>query len=358
MLDDGVLDGLSVDRFEGVLRAKSEAAWHLHELTRELDLSAFVLFSSFSATVGGAGQGNYAAANAFLDALAEHRRAEGLPATSVAWGPWADGGMATQDAAVSGRMERFGLPAMEPELAVTAMARAVNQSDTCPVITDIDWPRFTAGVDGTRLGLLFGDIAEVRTARQAADATLDGQPAGTHRPTLATTLAELPAAEREPALLDLVRTHTAAVLGYVTHEGIDAERGFFDMGLDSLTAVELRNRLNAATGLRLRPTALFDYGSPSALARHLKGELVEDEAAPEKSLPAEIDRLETVLTAMPQDDITRTKAIVRLQSVLAKLSEPVSGGGGAVGDDNADDDLESASVDELFDVIDRELGDA
>ncbi|WP_414085329.1 type I polyketide synthase [Streptomyces asiaticus] len=358
VLDDGVLDGLSVDRFEGVLRAKSEAAWHLHELTRELDLSAFVLFSSFSATVGGAGQGNYAAANAFLDALAEHRRAEGLPATSVAWGPWADGGMATQDAAVSGRMERFGLPAMEPELAVTAMARAVNQSDTCPVITDIDWPRFTASVDGTRLGLLFGDIAEVRTARQAADATLDGQPAGTHRPTFATTLAELPAAEREPALLDLVRTHTAAVLGYATHEGVDVERGFFDMGLDSLTAVELRNRLNAATGLRLRPTALFDYGSPSALARHLKGELVEDEAAPEKSLPAEIDRLETVLTAMPQDDITRTKAIVRLQSVLAKLSEPVGGGGGAVRDDNADDDLESASVDELFDVIDRELGDA
>ncbi|MBB4788195.1 SDR family NAD(P)-dependent oxidoreductase [Streptomyces rapamycinicus NRRL 5491] len=358
VLDDGVLDGLSVDRFQGVLRAKSEAAWHLHELTRELDLSAFVLFSSFSATVGGAGQGNYAAANAFLDALAEHRRAEGLPATSVAWGPWADGGMATQDAAISGRMERFGLPAMEPELAVTAMARAVNQPDSCPVITDIDWPRFTAGVDGTRLGLLFGDIAEVRTARQAADATLDGQPAGPHRPTLATTLAELPAAEREPALRDLVRTHTAAVLGYATHEGIDTERGFFDMGLDSLTAVELRNRLNAATGLRLRPTALFDYGSPSALARHLKGELVEDEAAPEKSLPAEIDRLETVLTAMPQDDIARTKAIVRLQSVLAKLSEPVGGGGSSVRDDSANDDLESASVDELFDVIDRELGDA
>ncbi|MGW7759020.1 SDR family NAD(P)-dependent oxidoreductase, partial [Streptomyces violaceusniger] len=359
VLDDGVLDGLSVGRFEGVLRAKSEAAWHLHELTRELDLSAFVLFSSFSATVGGAGQGNYAAANAFLDALAEHRRAEGLPATSVAWGPWADGGMAAQDAAVSGRMERFGLPAMEPELAVTAMARAVNQSDTCPVITDIDWPRFTAGVDGTRLGLLFGDIAEVRAVRQAADATLDGQTAGTHRPALATTLAELPAAEREPALLDLVRTQTAAVLGYATHEGIDGERGFFDMGLDSLTAVELRNRLNAATGLRLRPTALFDYGSPSALARHLKGELVEDEAAPEKSLPAEIDRLESVLSAMEQDDIARTKAIVRLQSVLAKLSEPVSGGGSAVRDDVAnDDDLESASVDELFDVIDRELGDA
>ncbi|MCQ8195519.1 SDR family NAD(P)-dependent oxidoreductase, partial [Streptomyces rugosispiralis] len=358
VLDDGVLDGLSADRFEGVLRAKSEAAWHLHELTRELDLSAFVLFSSFSATVGGAGQGNYAAANAFLDALAERRRAEGLPATSVAWGPWADGGMATQDAVISGRMERFGLPPMEPELAVTAMARAVSQSDTCPVITDIDWPRFTAGVDGTRLGHLFGDIAEVRTVRQATDATLDGQPAGDHRPTLGTTLAELPAAERETALLDMVRTHTAAVLGYATHEGIDGERGFFDMGLDSLTAVELRNRLNVATGLRLRPTALFDYGSPSALARHLMGELVEDEAAPEKSLPAEIDRLESVLTAMSQDDITRTKAIVRLQSVLAKLSEPVGGGGSAVRDDNGDDDLESASVDELFDVIDRELGDA
>ncbi|WP_345056960.1 KR domain-containing protein, partial [Streptomyces rameus] len=359
VLDDGVLDGLSVERFEGVLRAKAEGARHLHELTRGLDLSAFVLFSSFSATVGGAGQGNYAAANAYLDALAEVRRAEGLPATSIAWGPWAENGMAADSALVSGRMERFGLPPMDPALAVTALERAISGSDTCPVITDVDWSRFGKELSGSRNSALFGEIAEVQELYRTVDhASTDGPAEPTSA--LAETLAALPVAEREPMLLDVIRKHTATVLGYGTPTGIDTERGFFEMGLDSLTAVELRNRLNTASGLRLPSTTLFDYASPAALARHLLAELAPDASAPENALPEEIDRLESVLSALPEDDMARARAVVRLQSMLAKLSHAGAGTAvqGATGGDALDGDLDGVSVDELFDVIDRELGDA
>ncbi|MEU3664071.1 phosphopantetheine-binding protein, partial [Streptomyces sp. NPDC032940] len=303
-------------------------------------------------------QANYAAANAYLDALAEARRGEGLPATSIAWGPWADDGMAAQNALVSGRMERFGLPPMEPGLAVKAMEQAITGPDACPVITDVDWSRFAKELTGSRTSALFGEIAEVRQLHQnvgesAEDASAEGAVP------LAETLAALPAAERETLLLDLIRKHTATVLGHASHAGIDAERGFFEMGLDSLTAVELRNRLNTATGLKLRPTTLFDYASPSALAHHLLGELAPEDDAPEKALPVEIDRIEAVLTALPQDDIARTRAVVRLQAMLAKLDQPSAAfTEGADPDEAADDDLEDASLDELFDVIDRELGDA
>jgi acyl carrier protein len=328
-------------------------------LTRGAGLSAFVLFSSFSATVGGAGQGNYAAANAYLDALAQVRRAEGLPATSIAWGPWAEDGMAAENALVSGRMERFGLPPMDPERAVKAMEQALGGSDACPVITDVDWSRFGKELSGSRNSALFGEIAEVRELHRAVERSSADGPA---EPTsaLTDTLAALPVAEREPMLLDLIRKHTATVLGYGAQSGIDADRGFFEMGLDSLTAVELRNRLNAASGLRLPSTALFDYASPAALARHLLAELAPDEGAPENALPAEIDRLESVLSALPEDDMARARAVVRLQSMLAKLSQAgaTSGAQTVAAGDATDDDLDGVSVDELFDVIDRELGDA
>ncbi|MEV8480150.1 type I polyketide synthase [Streptomyces sp. NPDC051173] len=358
VLDDGVLDGQSVARFEDVLRAKAEAARHLHELTQDMDLSAFVLFSSFSATVGGAGQANYAAANAYLDALAELRRSEGLAATSIAWGPWANDGMAAQNSMVSGRMERFGLPPMDPELALKSLEQALTGSDACPVITDVDWSRFAKELDGARNSALFGEIPEVKQLHRTVDGLPEADSAAEGTSALADTLVALPAAERESVLLDLIRRNTATVLGYATQAGVDAERGFFEMGLDSLTAVELRNRLNAATGLRLRPTTLFDYASPTALARHLMGELAPDSSAPENALPSEIDRLEAVLTGLPQDDIARTKAVVRLQSMLAKLNDTGAASGTETEPDDAVDDLESVSVDELFDVIDRELGDA
>ncbi|MFH8367652.1 type I polyketide synthase [Streptomyces sp. NPDC018031] len=352
VLDDGVLDGMTPERFETVLRSKAEAARHLHELTAGLDLSAFVLFSSFSGTVGAAGQANYASANAYLDALAEQRRAAGLPATSVAWGPWADGGMAAQDAAGS-RMERFGLPAMDPELAIAALQRAVDQDEACVAVTDIDWERFVPALGATRLGPLFAELPEVRQLSRRTgpgDGAADAAPSDGSA--LVRSLTGLADAERDRVLLDLVRTHTATVLGHASPDGVEAERGFFEMGLDSLTAVELRNRLNAATGLRLPPTTLFDYGVPSALAGHLKAELVGADT-PARSLNEEIDRLESAISAAPLDDLARSRAAVRLQALLAKLDE----GDNAPGDE-VNYDLDEVSVDELFDVIDRELGDA
>ncbi|WP_414084046.1 type I polyketide synthase, partial [Streptomyces asiaticus] len=274
VLDDGVLDGLSVERFEGVLRAKSEAAWHLHELTRELDLSAFVLFSSFSGTVGAAGQANYAAANATLDALAEWRRGAGLPATSVAWGPWADNGMAVSSAEVSRTIRRNGMTAMDPRLALAALERAVTHPDAALAVVDADWGRFADTFEARRLSRLLSGVPEVRELTATAR-TGDTDPAHTEESSaLVRRLETLSEAERQRTLLELVRAHVAAVLG---HSGVDAigpGRAFMEIGFDSLTAVGLRNQLSEATGVQLPATLVFDYPTPTALAGYLLTELL------------------------------------------------------------------------------------
>ncbi|MEV6874188.1 type I polyketide synthase [Amycolatopsis sp. NPDC051128] len=242
-LDDALLDQLSLEQVDHVLRVKAEAALNLHELTGDLD--AFVLFSSFGGMFGAAGQGNYAPGNAFVDALARRRRAEGLPATAVVWGHWAAGGMAT--GAVEERMLSRGVPAMDPDLAIAALQRVLDHDETSAVVVDIDWARVVA-VSGTP-SPLFRDIPEVR--RLVAETT----------PEVVTDL------------LDVVRTQVAAVLGYDSGAEVDAGRAFRDLGFDSVTAIELRNRLQAATGLRLPATLVFDYPSPEGLARHLTTEL-------------------------------------------------------------------------------------
>ncbi|MYU19329.1 SDR family NAD(P)-dependent oxidoreductase, partial [Streptomyces sp. SID8361] len=170
VLDDGVLESLTPERFASVLRAKADAALALDELTRDLDLSAFVLFSSTSGTVGAAGQANYAAANAFLDALAERRRAEGLPATSIAWGPWAAGGMAA-DEALEQRMRRAGMPPMDADLAIDALQRALDLGDAAVTVADVEWDRFAAGFTAGRPSPLLADLPEVRQAAARSAAT-------------------------------------------------------------------------------------------------------------------------------------------------------------------------------------------
>ncbi|WP_370088372.1 type I polyketide synthase, partial [Streptacidiphilus sp. MAP12-16] len=275
VLDDGVVDGLTAERFAGVARAKVAAALNLHELTADLDLSAFVLFSSMAGTIGSAGQGNYAAANAFLDALAEQRRADGLPATSIAWGPWGQGGMAA-DGVVEQRLRRDGVPPLPPELAIAALQQALDHRDGALTIADIAWDRFLPGMTAVRRSELFSEIPE---ARQAAAAAHESSRSGGATSSQAARLVGLPEVEQHRILLDLVRTNVAAVLAHTGSDAVEAGRAFKELGFDSLTAVELRNRLNAATGLRLPTTLVFDYPSATALANHLRSELLGQDSA-------------------------------------------------------------------------------
>ncbi|MEU8686584.1 SDR family NAD(P)-dependent oxidoreductase, partial [Streptomyces sp. NPDC048611] len=262
VLDDGTLATMDAERFATVLRPKTEAAAHLHELTRAHDLTAFVLFSSLAGTLGAAGQANYAAANAGLDALARHRRAHGLPATSIAWGPWAHDGMAA-DPTLRAKLTRAGLPPMEPDTALVALQQALDHGETHLVIADIDWDTFPAGRNA-----LFGKLPE-------AAAQSPGQATGAEGVRSLLAALRTPA-EQEQHLLRLVRRTTATVLGYPGPEDVGTTRTFQELGTDSLTAVELRNTLSAAVSLPLSPTLVFDHPTPSALARHLRTALLGD----------------------------------------------------------------------------------
>ncbi|QWF78547.1 type I polyketide synthase [Amycolatopsis sp. CA-230715] len=259
IVDDGVLDSLTPERVAGVLRPKADAARNLHELTSDLD--AFVLFSSAAGVLGGAGQTSYAAANAYLDALAEQRRADGLPATAIAWGPWAGGGMAAAGD-VEDRARRGGIAALEPETALRVLARAVG-TDTALTVLDADWTRFAARMSGP----LLAELPEVSAAKPAEGSAVDVSE-------LANRLAGLPENERLEAVLDVVRSFAAAVLGYAGAEAIDQDRAFRDLGFDSLTALEFRNQLGAAVEVPLPATLVFDYPTPVALARFLVGEVL------------------------------------------------------------------------------------
>ncbi|MFE1409124.1 SDR family NAD(P)-dependent oxidoreductase, partial [Streptomyces sp. NPDC058770] len=266
-LDDGVLDHLTADRLGHVLRPKATAAELLDQYTRHLDLDAFVLFSSAAATFGNEGQANYAAANTHLDALAQRRHALGLPATSVAWGAWADSGMATGQGAAE-QLHRSGFPAMSPELALTALAEAVGHGTAALTVADIDWARFVPAYTAARPSPLISDLTDVRDLLAAAgscDAQLDEE-------SLTGRLAALSAPKREELLLELVRTQAALVLGHAGPQSVAPNRAFKDLGFDSLGAVQLRNRLNAATGLRLTTSVIFDYPTAGELARHVLGE--------------------------------------------------------------------------------------
>ncbi|MGV9848187.1 SDR family NAD(P)-dependent oxidoreductase, partial [Streptomyces sp. NPDC003442] len=272
VLDDGVIETLTPERVDTVLRPKVDAAFHLHELTREMDLAAFVVFSSAAGTFGGAGQGNYAAANAYVDALAAHRRALGLPAVSLAWGFWAErsgmtGHLADEDVR---RMRRGGIAPLTSEegLELFDVAGTMAQPVLLPVRLDL--PALRAQAASGAVPALLGDLLSVPTRRTVRSA--DG---GAGESELWRRLAPLSADEQDEVLLNLVCTHVAEVLGYAGADSIEVGRAFKELGFDSLTAVELRNRLNTATGLRLPATLVFDYPTPVVIARHLRSELVE-----------------------------------------------------------------------------------
>ncbi|WP_438318883.1 SDR family NAD(P)-dependent oxidoreductase [Streptomyces sp. HUAS TT3] len=356
VLDDGVVGSLTAERLSAVLRPKVDAAWNLHELTRGLDLSAFVLFSSAAGVFGGAGQANYAAANTFLDALAAHRRAAGLAGTSLAWGLWAEtGGMgATLAAEDVSRLGRGGVDAIGAAegAALFDAACAAGQALLVPVKLDLAALRAQAG-SGMLPPLLSG---LVRTpVRRTAGTTAVGADGGAE---LRERLTGLSSAARDEALLELVCGYVAGVLGFAGPEAVDPARSFNEVGFDSLTAVELRNRLGAATGVRLPATLVFDYPTPTALVAFLRDELWQDGAAAVPPLLAELDRLEKTLVTSTPDDAGRDRITERLQALLAAWSEAGAQAAGATAADGPDvaGALESATDDDLFDFIGKEFG--
>ncbi|WP_241826904.1 type I polyketide synthase, partial [Streptomyces graminilatus] len=259
-------DALSIEPEEltGGTTAKVDGARHLDELTAGLDLDAFVLFSSGAAIWGSAGNGTYAAANAYLDALAHQRRARGLRATSLAWGGWAGGGMLEGSEAVAGQLEMMGVRQMQPELAIEIMRDAVGHDETTLAVTDMDWRRFAPVYALSRRRPLIEEIPEAADALRGGgqDGPGDGAEADETAARLRDSLGGLTEVERQDALVDLVRVHAAAVLGHATPDVLTPDRPFKDLGFDSLTATELRNRLGAATGLRLPATLVFDHPTP------------------------------------------------------------------------------------------------
>ncbi|MEU6085181.1 SDR family NAD(P)-dependent oxidoreductase, partial [Streptomyces sp. NPDC047108] len=278
VLDDGVVAALTPERLAHVMRPKADAAVHLHELTRGADLSAFVVFSSVVGTFGGAGQANYATANAFLDALATQRRSCGLPATSLAWGPWAPGAGMTADLneADLRRMARNGMLPLPPERGLRLLDTALElgagleRAAVLPVDLDIATLRGRTSADVPPLlrGLVRG------RGRRKAEIGTAGDAAG-----LRQRLLSLPAVDRERFLRDFVSEQSASVLGHGSAHQVESGQTFKDLGFDSLTSVELRNRMNAATGMRLPATLIFDYPTPASLARHLLAELSDGEEA-------------------------------------------------------------------------------
>jgi len=347
LVQDTAIEQASVAGLGEVLAAKAAGAMALHELTAGAGLEQFVLFSSIAATWGSGRQPGYAAANAFLDALAASRRAAGLPATSLAWGPWDGGGMTTADGAAY--LRRRGLAAMSPALAVEALAQAVDHGEDQVTIADVDWPRFTAPFTLRRPAPLLSAVAEAQPS--AAPGTQDAAAAGPGT-ALAGRLAGLPAAGQDRVLVDLIRAEAAAVLGHASPDAVEPGRAFSDLGFDSITAVELRNRLSQATGLPLPATLLFDYPAPLVLASYIWAEIYQDGKVNTPAVFTGLDQLESILSDIPADSDIRADVTVRLQTVLSKWI----GAQEAPRKNAVAGRLQSATADEVLDFINKELG--
>ncbi|VVJ19506.1 Modular polyketide synthase [Amycolatopsis camponoti] len=323
VVDDGVLLALTPERMDAVLRPKVDAAWNLHALTASLDIP-FVLYSSAGGTLGAAGQANYSAANVFLDALAHHRAATGRHAVSLAWGLWSEGGMSGELADTDLiRMARSGVLGLSfaDGLSLFDATFGTEQPSLVPVRLDMSGVRADAhSVPAMLRGLVRGGV------RRRAEVVDDSW----------ARVVALPVAERGRALLDLVCGTAAVVLGHERRDAIDPRKGFIELGFDSLTAIELRNRLESLTGQRLPATLIFDHPSAGALASFLGDGLAE----PPSAVEVRLSDLETELRAL--DSAGRASVVGRLRELVATFSP-------------ADRELEEAGADELFAMLDEEL---
>ncbi|MEU9942884.1 SDR family NAD(P)-dependent oxidoreductase, partial [Streptomyces lavendulae] len=353
VLDDGVIQSLTERQVTAVLRAKVDAAVHLHDATKDRGLRAFVLFSSASGTLGTPGQGNYAAANAFLDAFARYRVAQGLPATSLAWGLWArDDGMAGSLGGVGlRRLARAGVAALSDREALELFDAACAGAEPVLLPVRLDLPALRALGGGTP-AVMLNLVPRPAQREDRADGPVEMP--------LTDRLAALSKEESESALLDLVRSQAAAVLGFADLKAVGAERGFLDLGFDSLTAIEFRNRLARLTGLPLPPTVLFDFPEPVLLAKHLQELLAEQtrgargtDASAASFDALDLDRLEDWILDRLQGGPGEGNVARRLRDMLARAS--AADRTHTSGADPADR-LDESTDDEIFDLIDNDLG--
>jgi acyl carrier protein len=335
-----------VDR---VLRPKADAAIVLDELTAGAELSAFVLFSSAAATFGSPGQGNYAAANAVLDAVAHNRRARGLPGVSIAWGMWEQATGLTAHLGQEGRARARGavLPLGTDE-GLELLDASLGTDTPVAVAVNIDHAGLRAQAQaGLPLPPLWHGLVRAPAAKS-------GQHGVQAADTLRQQLAGLAEAEREQLLLGLVRGQAAAVLGHPSADPVQPGAAFRDLGFDSLTAVELRNRLAAVTGLRLPATLAFDHPTPQALAAWLRAAISEDQPAPAApSALEELDKLEAILSAATAENTASDQIMGRLEAILSKMKASRKREDGV---DAVERKLESATDNEVFDFIGEEFG--
>nr|WP_030839460.1 type I polyketide synthase [Streptomyces hygroscopicus] len=341
VLDDGVIDTLSPKRVDAVFEPKVDAAWNLHELTRDLDLAEFVMFSSAAGVFGSPGQGNYAAANTFLDALAAHRRALGLPAVSLAWGPWEQaGGMTgTLSQADMVRMAREGMAALSMAGGMRLLDAGRTGEDALFVPMRLETAALSNQAD---IPTLLRGVVRVRSKAAA-----DGKAAAPESARV--KLAGLSGAELDRALLDLVRGSAAMVLGHSGAQSIEPDRSFQNLGFDSLAGVEFRNRLNSATGLRLPSTLIFDNPTPAALAEYLRGRVATDSPA-EPDVDPEEARIRALLASIPLERLRRA-------GLLDTLTELASGKDTAEADatEKETDSIDAMDDDDLIDMMLEDL---
>ncbi|KLO38746.1 polyketide synthase [Mycobacterium nebraskense] len=353
VLDDAVIASLTPERIDAVLRSKVDGAWHLHELTRELDLSAFVVFSSMAGIVGAPGQGNYAAANSFLDGLAAYRRAHRLPGLSIAWGMWEEASAMTQHLGDRdrARMSRAGLAALSTRQALDLLDAALLAEPAVVVATRLDTAALAHA--GAALPPLLSQLA-TRRARRVLDPTDMVSLTG-----LRARLEGLAPEQRRRELVELVCGNAATVLGHSTAD-VDADQAFQDLGFDSLTAVELRNRLKIATGLTLSPTLIFDYPTPAALADHLDGHLATGKSSAPPDRMARFNDVARELQALlGQSDWSpgdKAQLVTRLEGLLNTLTGPAQSPYPEHPDDPFDDDIATATDSQLFAILDEEIG--
>ncbi|GAB1814540.1 type I polyketide synthase [Mycobacterium sp. MUNTM1] len=341
VLHDAVVTSLTPDRIESVLRSKVDAAWNLHELTRELDVSAFVMFSSIAGLAGASGQANYAAGNSFLDGLAAHRRAHGLPAISLGWGLWDQasamtGGLGAADRA---RFGRDGIVAMSSEQALDLMDTALIVDEPFMLPAHIDLAALRVKFDGGTLPPMFVDLINAPTRRQVDDSLA----AAKSKSALLQRLEGLPEDEQQAILLDLVRANIATVLGSASPEAIQPDRAFQELGFDSLTAVEMRNRLKAATGLALSPTLIFDYPNSAALAGYMYRELVGSSDQPAVAAAPGEAEIQRVVGSIP---VKRLRQAGVLELLLALANE--SSSGSAPSEVTTEKDIADMDLDDLL----------